>query len=170
MLADVVIDKDLFRGNEQNRSLLKMSRVHFEVNWQKGRAALLDKSSNGTYINKVRVGKEKSSRLAHLDEIGVLECDLRQHHPLLLYNVFVVLVNVKVGSRDAPEEDFQKFDLKQFQNKIEDESRFGVHPKFSFIVVVFTEGAMFQFYPIWEFARSVRSGKLPDRKMLQFKI
>ena len=37
--------------------------------------ALLDKSSNGTYINKVRVGKEKSSRLAHLDEISVLECD-----------------------------------------------------------------------------------------------
>ena len=52
-----------------------MSRVHFEVNRQQGRAALLDKSSNGTYINKVRVGKEKSSRLAHLDEIGVLECD-----------------------------------------------------------------------------------------------
>ena len=45
------------------------------MNRQNGRTALLDKSSNGTYINKVRVGKEKSSRLAHLDEIGVLECD-----------------------------------------------------------------------------------------------
>ena len=46
-----------------------------ELNRQQGRTALLDKSSNGTFINKVRVGKEKSSRLAHLDEIGVLECD-----------------------------------------------------------------------------------------------
>ena len=80
MLADVVIDEDLFRGNEQNRSWLKMSRVHFEVNRQQGRAALLDKSSNGTYINKVRVGKEKSSRLAHLDEIGVLECDFALYY------------------------------------------------------------------------------------------
>ena len=65
----------------------------------------------------------------------IYQYPLRQHHPLLLYNVFVVLVNVKVGSRDAPEEDFQKFDLKQFLDKIEDESRFGVHSKFSFIVV-----------------------------------
>ena len=45
---------------------------------------------------------------------------LGQHHPLFLhYNEFVVLVNDKVGSRDAPEEDFQKFELKQFLNKIE---------------------------------------------------
>ena len=80
MLADMVIDEDLFRGNEQNRSWLKMSRVHFEVNRQHGRMALLDKSSNGTYINKVRVGKEKSSRLAHLDEIGVLECDFALYY------------------------------------------------------------------------------------------
>ena len=57
-----------------------MSRVHFEVNRQHGRMALLDKSSNGTYINKVRVGKEKSSRLAHLDEIGVLECDFALYY------------------------------------------------------------------------------------------
>ena len=80
MLADVVIDEDLFHGNEQNRSWLKMSRVHFEVNRQHGRTALLDKSSNGTYINKVRVGKEKSSRLAHLDEIGVLECNFALYY------------------------------------------------------------------------------------------
>ena len=46
----MVIDEDLSRGNEQNRSWLKMSRVHFEVNRQQGRTALLDKSSNGTYI------------------------------------------------------------------------------------------------------------------------
>ena len=73
--ADVVIDESLFQGNCENREWLKMSRVHFEVRREHGRAALLDKSSNGTFINEVRVGKEKSSRLAHLDEIGVLECD-----------------------------------------------------------------------------------------------
>ena len=73
MLADVVIDEDLFRGNEQNRSWLKMSRVHFEVNRQQGRTALLDKSSNGTFINKVRVGKEKSSRLAFIFKTFLLE-------------------------------------------------------------------------------------------------
>jgi len=78
--ADVVIDEHLFRGNEQNRGWLKMSRVHFEVSRRHGQAALLDKSSNGTYINEVRVGKEKSSRLAHLDEIGVLECDFALYY------------------------------------------------------------------------------------------
>ena len=78
--ADVVIDEHLFCGNEQNRSWLKMSRVHFEVSRQHGRAELLDKSSNGTYINEVRVGKEKSSRLAHLDEINVLECDFALYY------------------------------------------------------------------------------------------
>ena len=60
-----------------------------------------------------------------------------------MHNVFVVLVNGKVGSRDAPDEDFQKFDLKHFLNKIKkNESKFGVHPKISFIVVVFTVGAI----------------------------
>ena len=73
--ADVVIDERLFEGNGANRSWLKMSRVHFEVKREHGRAALMDKSSNGTFINEVRVGKEKWSRLAHLDEIGVLEFD-----------------------------------------------------------------------------------------------
>ena len=73
--ADVVIDESLFQGNCENREWLKMSRVHFEERREHGQAALLAKSSNGTFINEVRVGKEKSSRLAHLDEIGVLECD-----------------------------------------------------------------------------------------------
>ena len=73
--ADVIIDQRLFEGNQENRNWLKVSRVHFEVRRGHGRAALLDKSSNGTFINEVRVGKEKSSRLAHLDEINVLECD-----------------------------------------------------------------------------------------------
>ena len=45
-----------------------------------GRRCLTSRSSNGTYINKVRVGKEKSIRLAHLDEIGVLECDFALYY------------------------------------------------------------------------------------------
>ena len=51
--------------------------------------------------------------------VASLSCHLGQNHPLFLQNVFVFFVNDKVGSRDAPEEDFQKFDLKQFLNKIE---------------------------------------------------
>ena len=78
--ADVVIDERLFEGNNENRNWLKVSRVHFEVRREHGRSALLDKSSNGTFINEVRVGKEKSSRLAHLDEIGVLECDFALYY------------------------------------------------------------------------------------------
>ena len=79
--ADVVIDESLFEGNDENRKWLKVSRVHFEVIRKgQGRAALLDKSSNGTFINEVRVGKEKPSRLAHLDEIGVLECDFALYY------------------------------------------------------------------------------------------
>ena len=78
--AVVVIDKRLFEGNDENRNWDKVSRVHFEVKREHGQAALLDKSSNGTFINKVRVGKEKSSRLAHLDEIGVLECDFALYY------------------------------------------------------------------------------------------
>ena len=78
--ADVVIDERLFEGNNENRNWLKVSRVHFEVRKEHGRSTLLDKSSNGTFINEVRVGKEKSSRLAHLDEIGVLECDFALYY------------------------------------------------------------------------------------------
>jgi len=78
--ADVVIDESLFEGNDENRKWLKVSRVHFEVRREHGRAELLDKSSNGTFINEVRVGKEKPSRLAHLDEIGVLECDFALYY------------------------------------------------------------------------------------------
>jgi len=78
--ADVVIDENLFEGNNENRKWGKVSRVHFEVRREHGRAALLDKSSNGTFINEKRVGKEKPSRLAHLDEISVLECDFALYY------------------------------------------------------------------------------------------
>ena len=78
--ADVVIDEKLFEGNSENRKWGKISRVHFEVSKENRRATLLDKSSNGTYINEKRVGKVKSSRLAHLDEIGVLECDFALYY------------------------------------------------------------------------------------------
>ena len=78
--AVVVIDKRLFEGNDENRNWDKVSRVHFEVKREHGQAALLDKSSNSTFINKVRVGKEKSSRLAHLDEINVLEFDFALYY------------------------------------------------------------------------------------------
>ena len=74
--AEVVVDHRLFDKEErENRGFLKVSRKQFEVFIERDRAALVDKSFNGTFVNEVRVGKDKSARLTHGDTIGVLEAE-----------------------------------------------------------------------------------------------
>ena len=79
--AEVVVDKAMFEvENSENRQHPKVSRKHFEVSIVKERAALLDTSFNGTFVNEVKVGKANSARLVHGDRIGVLEAGFNLYY------------------------------------------------------------------------------------------
>ena len=79
--AEVVVDKALFEvETSENRQHLKVSRKHFEVSIVQKRAALLDTSFNGTFVNEVKVGKGNSARLVQGDRIGVLEAGFNLYY------------------------------------------------------------------------------------------
>ena len=100
--AEVVVDKALFEvETSENRQHLKVSRKHFEVSIVQKRAALLDTSFNGTFVNEVKVGKGNSARLVQGDRIGVLEAGfnlyyflqesfVRGHYPAQLADRYLV--------------------------------------------------------------------------------
>ena len=69
----LVIDERLFEAARE-KQFLKTSRIHFEVFSDGG---LVDMSSNGTYVNGLKVGKNKTYRLSHGDVISLLDPDLK---------------------------------------------------------------------------------------------
>ena len=90
--ADVLIDERIFESNNkedegarENRKLAKVSRKHFAVYLEQEVAALVDLSSNGTYVNEMLVGRDeakqgRSARLVHGDTIGLLELDFTVYY------------------------------------------------------------------------------------------
>ena len=66
-------DDRAFAGREEEEiQFVNLSRVHFEIRKEKGEITLMDTSMNGTYVNKLLVGKGKKYRLTHADVISVL--------------------------------------------------------------------------------------------------
>ena len=67
------IDRDF---NEEN--FVRLSRIHFKIGKALGeeRAALTDLSSNGTWVDGVKVGKERKFILQHCSEICILNKEL----------------------------------------------------------------------------------------------
>ena len=90
--ADVLIDERIFEPNNkedegarENRKLAKVSRKQFAVYLEQDVAALVDLSSNGTYVNEMLVGRDeakqgRSARLVHGDTIGLLELDFTVYY------------------------------------------------------------------------------------------
>ena len=59
-------------SQDKNIQYVKLSRVHFTVTRDKHGITLIVKSMNGTYVNKLLVGKGNKYRLNHTDAISVL--------------------------------------------------------------------------------------------------
>ena len=55
----------------------KISRVQFQLSKVGAGVALLDKSMNGTYVNSLKVGKDKQHSLDHGDVISILQLDFQ---------------------------------------------------------------------------------------------
>jgi serine/threonine-protein kinase Chk2 len=70
-----LIDPKLFEDSSEEIVFGRVSRAHFEVFRDHGFASLVDKSTNGTFVNELRVGKDQRCRLGHGDTIGLLQPD-----------------------------------------------------------------------------------------------
>ena len=64
--CDVFLRKDFYPENYN-----AISKVHFVINVEAGKVTVRDQSSNGTFINGVRLGKGKSKDLTHLSHISL---------------------------------------------------------------------------------------------------
>ena len=115
--AKLTIDESLFQGAKE-KQFLKTSRTHFEVFRDGG---LVDKSSNGTYVNGLKVGKNKTYRLSHGDVISLLDphlqiysflCEehLRLHWPESLNSSYLVGRSVGEGASATVYEVFTRDD------------------------------------------------------------
>ena len=69
----IQVDDRIFDGSEEECiQLVKLSREHFEISKEKSGITLVDLSMNGTYVNKLLVGKGNQYRLNHTDVISIL--------------------------------------------------------------------------------------------------
>ena len=79
-LCTLFIDEDLFERigiNFKNEKYVGISRRHFEIEKKDGEASavITDLSMNGTWVNGVRVGKDKQMILAHCSVISLFDLD-----------------------------------------------------------------------------------------------
>jgi len=100
--CDFIFDESMFIGTtDEEPKLSSVSRIQFLVNKVGNNITLLDKSMNGTYVNGVKVGKDKEHRLKHGDIIAILhseydaflfisEARMKQMYPQSLVDKYIV--------------------------------------------------------------------------------
>ena len=72
----VIEEKHLSRDDDKVKIMLNISRIHFEICRDPGRAVLMDRSSNGTFVNKLKIGKNNRYQLNHGDVISPIDPNL----------------------------------------------------------------------------------------------
>ena len=95
--CDVVIN-NLKLVEEGNFGLENVSRVQFELFKDSSGVSLNDKSMNGTYVNRFRVGNNRFYRIGHEDLIGFINSDSRVFQYLdevQLRSMFPIAINEK---------------------------------------------------------------------------
>jgi hypothetical protein len=115
------IPEDIFvDGENENLQFVRVSRIQFEIVKEKGGGATLeDKSMNGTYVNKLLVGKGNKYSLNHADVISVLleefcvylfieEKSMSVQYPASIYSKYLVGREVGEGSTAVVREGFTR--------------------------------------------------------------
>ena len=125
----LVVDENLFRGSiDEDLQIVKVSRVQFHLSKVGVGVALVDKSMNGTYVNNLKVGKDKHYSLDHGDIISVLQHDfpvyqfldesrMRSYYPTSITIKYLVGRTLGEGSSATVREGFDRADHKQVAMK-----------------------------------------------------
>jgi len=79
----VIEEKHLSRDEDNVKIMLNISRIHFEICRDRGRAVLMDLSSNGTFVNELKIGKNNRYQLNHGDVISLTDPNLSVYTFLL---------------------------------------------------------------------------------------
>ena len=129
-VCSFVLDKQIFKEVEgKNLQFSKLSRVQFEVVMQEGgRASILDKSMNGTFVNQRKVGRHQSLSLIHGDLISIVQpdfevfCFLKESritaiYPVQISSKYLVWRALGEGSTAVVREGFTRGDLGQVAMK-----------------------------------------------------
>lgn len=107
-----------------------MSKEHFIIKAEKGRVKLQDKSSNGTFINGIKVGKEKTREITHNTLIGLAGTknrnyvfigasrDLYKMYPSALNNKYTMTLELGKGACGTVYLGVRKSDFKQVAVKV----------------------------------------------------
>ena len=106
--GDIVITQQhLERAGDENQSYLKISRRHFEIHRNSGQPVMIVTSTNGTYVNQLKVGNFLAHRLNHGDIISLLvpsislyslllEDSMGEHYPETVVSRYII--GRKIGS------------------------------------------------------------------------
>ena len=128
--CQIEIAEELFTNSEdENLKLVRISRFHFEITKKKNRAILVDKSMNGTYVNKLLVGKGNLYSLNHADVISVLMDDfdlflylderfMTATYPVTISGKYLVGRELGAGSTAVVKEGFTRDSLCRVALKI----------------------------------------------------
>ena len=116
------VGEEIFADSEkENLQYLRVSRVQFDILKEKGSASatLVDKSMNGTFVNKLLVGKGNKYSLNHADVISILMDDfsvfvyleekfMASHYPANICKKYLVGRQLGEGSTAVVKEGFQR--------------------------------------------------------------
>jgi len=91
--CNLVLEEFMFDSENENLQCNKTSRVQFEITCEAERPFIMNKSMNGTFLNKERLGQGVAKRLNHGDTISLL-------HPEL--DMFCYLDEVQMMGRNYP--------------------------------------------------------------------
>eukprot|EP00092_Neocalanus_flemingeri_P027694 GFUD01030059.1.p1 GENE.GFUD01030059.1~~GFUD01030059.1.p1 ORF type:complete len:517 (+),score=176.52 GFUD01030059.1:90-1640(+) len=128
--CQIGIGEDIFINSEnENLQSVRVSRVQFEIVKEKTRATLVDKSMNGTYVNKLLVGKGKKYSLKHADVISILMDDfdiflylderfMASNYPATISSKYLVGRELGKGSTAVVREGFTRDSSKKVAMKL----------------------------------------------------
>jgi len=125
----LMVNERIFAGStDEDLQIAKISRVQFQLTRVGTGVALLDKSMNGTYVNGLKVGKDKQHSLDHGDVISLLQEDfqvylymdefrMRQKYPPAVTSKYLVGRILGEGSSAVVREGFDRNNHKQVAMK-----------------------------------------------------
>ena len=74
--CNMVLEESMFESNDESLRFNNLSRIQFEIYYEGGRLCISDKSSNGTFLNHIKLSPGEDKCLKHGDIISVLQEDL----------------------------------------------------------------------------------------------
>ena len=128
--CDLMMTETVFTGStDEDLQLGKVSRVQFQLHKEGANVVLEDKSMNGTFVNGMKVGKDKRHCLDQEDIISILHVDfevflfisearLMQMYPRSVVSKYLIGRVLGAGSSAEVKEAFERNTTKKVAMKI----------------------------------------------------